>query len=180
MSESADRIHLRHLPFRDWILGASLLILDSIALILLVWNFVRNGSENLADSLLFFALLILVGLTTWFYESITSLIFPAVSEMVIDAKQRFVELTTYRIYGTRTNRYYFHQVEQIRSKKSKKRPNAPYHAELILANRRTIAIRIPIADDKVEVTKFVKKVNKMFRSDPVAAAPVREWNAGQH
>lgn len=180
MSESADRIHLRHLPFRDWILGASLLILDLIVLILLVWNFTRNGSENLADTLLFFALLILVGLTTWFYESINTLIFPAVSEMVIDAKQRFVELTTYRIYGKQTERYYFHQVEHIRSKKANKRPNAPYHAELILANRRTIAIRIPIADDKVEVTKFVKKVNKMFRSDSVAAEPVREWNSGQH
>jgi hypothetical protein len=180
MSESVDRIHLRHLPFRDWILGASLLILDLIVLVLLVWNFVRNGSENLADSLLFFALLVLVGLTTWFYESINSLIFPAVSEIVIDARQRFVELTTHRIYGKHTDRYYFHQVEQIRSKKAKKRPKAPYYAELTLANRRTIAIRIPIADEKVEVTKFVKKVNKMFRSDAVAAMPVREWNAGQH
>lgn len=97
--------------------------------------------------------------------------------MLIDSKQRFVDLTTHRIYGKRTDRYYFHQVEEIRSKKSKKRPNAPYYAHLILANRKAVEIRIPIADDKIEVTRFVKKVNKMFRSDAVNAVPVREWNS---
>lgn len=65
MSESANRIHLRHLPIRDWILAIPLLILDLAVLILLVWNFARTSGENLADTLLFFALLVIVGLTTW-------------------------------------------------------------------------------------------------------------------
>lgn len=172
MGASAE-IRLRYFPIWRLVIAAALTLFDIAVIFFLVLRFVQTGgdTENLQITILFWMLMLGVGLSTWFYEDILSLFFPNVAEIFIDPKARFVELTRYWIRGKETDRYFFHQIEKIRSKKPKKNSKM-YFSELILVNKKKIYIRIPIGDDKIEVTNFVKKINKIIRSEAAETPPM--------
>ena len=122
--------------------------------------------------------MVLICASIWFHDSIKAVIYPDVNEVIINPNARFVDLTRYQIYGRRTDRYFFHQIEKIKSQKPKRRFKTKYFAEVILINRTKIYVAIPIGDDKLEVTRLIKKLNKIIRSPSSVAGPMQDWNLG--
>ncbi len=179
-SDAREPIRLRHIPFRKWIFGGVLVIFSLLNSLLLVRNILQTGGnpDDLTSTLLLIVLTVLLCACIWFYDSIKALIYPDVNEVIIDPNARSVDLTRYRIYGKRTDRFFFHQIEKFRSHKPKRWLRTRYFAEVILVNKKKIHIAIPIGDDKVEVTKLIKKLNKIIRSARSDSSPERDWNLG--
>lgn len=179
-SDAREPIHLRQVPVWKWVFASLVIIVNLLNTLLLVQNLLQTGADpdDLKSIFHFIVLTVLLCVSVWFHDSIKAVIYPDVNEVVIDPNARSVDLTRYRIYGKRTDRYFFHQIEKFRSHKPKWRFRTRYFAEVILVNKKKVYIAIPIGDDKIEVTKLIKKLNKIIRSAPSDSSPVRDWNLG--
>ncbi len=174
--DELQSFRFRYTPIAERILGAVLIVASLTVFAFLARAIFLSGGDpdNVESSLLFITLTIVLCGDIWFHTSITSLIAPPVNEIAIDPKARFVDLTRLRIYGSHTDRYFFHQIEKFRSHKRKRFFVKTYFMEVILVNKTKIFIQIPIGEEQHEVTKFIKKLNKIIRSDAPSVHPVRE------
>jgi hypothetical protein len=86
----------------------------------------------------------------------------------IDQRTDSVDIIRQRFYGKKAERFYFHQIEKFKSYKGKLNFSQQYFLALVLANRKTLKLKIPVGADKLETTRLVKKLNKFVKSKKAA------------
>lgn len=172
-SDQSEQIHLRHAPVRDWILSALLSLVCLLIGCSLFWLMLRllGDTDNADFTLLLFGAAVAAVAASLFVGRycLTS----AVSEVKIDLANQWVEVTRYRFYGKRRDRYHFHQIEKFRSYKAKRflsSRSSSYSLELILINRKKVRIRVTIGSVQAETTKFIKSLNKTLRQSKSSVA----------
>lgn len=147
-------------------------VVGSAVILLLIRSILKTGGDphNFESTILYLTLMVIVAIGSWFGGGIKSLFFPPVHEIFVDPQNRFIEMTRYGILGKQRERYLFHQVKKFRSYKPKQYFSPPYSLELILVNKQRIRIKVSIGEDKVEVTKFIKKLNILIREPKPSVA----------
>lgn len=177
-SDQTKPILLRHAPIRDWILQALLAIVCLIVGVGLFWIFLGIASDpsNLDATLILFCASI-ASFAASIYVG-RSVITSPVREVKIDLASEWVEVTRYHIYGKRTDRYHFYQIEKFKSYKATRflsSRSSRYSLELTLLSRKKVRIRVIIGDSQTATTKFIKSLNKTLRqSRSVATRTVQE------
>lgn len=164
IGESED-IHFRHVPIVKWTCGAALLV----CLILLIVGLVsaaRNGSlfSNTWGDLFFWLLLIFAAVVSLVDLSNSSFLFAPLTTVDLCPRSKYVEICSTRIYGRKVERYYFSQITQFKSYRATLNFSQQYFLALVLANRKTIKLELPIGADKQETVKLIKKLNKIIRN----------------
>lgn len=170
-SDQTEQIYLRQAPIRDWILSALLSIVCLVigcCLFLLLLRSLREPDNGELNLLLFGAAIAAIAASIFVGRHfITS----PISEVKINLAGQWVEVTRYRIYGKRKNRYQFHQIEKFKSYKAKRflSSRSPlYSLELTLVNRKKVRIPVTIGSVQAETTKFIKSLNKTLRQGKLA------------
>ena len=151
--EHSEDIRLRHVPIVMWVSGALLLIFCfSVLVIGLVYGFFS------------WYLFAFIAFSSVIALSSSSLIFAPLTTVDLCPKSKYIQISSTRIYGKRVDRYYFSQVTKFKSYKGKINFSQQYFLALVLANRKTIKLNLPIGHDKQETVKLIKKLNKIIRT----------------
>ncbi len=168
VTENSDSIIIRHTPWKSWILGGSLTLFFGGISVWLVLSIVFRpqipfafGMENPSDLLTLHLLATVV---------VAFVIYPFVSapqiNLIISRRTKSVDVLRRRIYRAQTKRFHFYQVEKFKSYKGKTRFSSAYSLALVLSNRKTLKLQIPIGADKNGTVKFIKKLNKFIKQSP--------------
>ena len=168
IAENPGEIVIRHVPFGKWILGGLLTFFFVGVSIWFIFSTIiepQNSLESDTESrsgmlpILLFAVVsvILVLLEINFF----SLIFAPWMNITISQKTKSVNILSRRIYGAKTKRYFFHQIQKFKSYKGKTRLSPAYFLSLVLVNQKVIKLKIPTGD-KNSTVKLVKKLNKFI------------------
>lgn len=166
IEENAEEIRIRHVPVRDWIVGGVLSVLTLVFFFLFLSALIFSAE--------FHRLLFGEWIDAIFYASLAAsailmacgikpLIAP-LTTVSVDHQTLAVTINEKRFYGTKTQRLYFHQIDKFKSYKGKLNFSPQYFLALVLANRKTLRLKIPVGTDKLETTRLVKKLNKFVKS----------------
>ena len=160
IAEKSDEIIIRHTPVGKWICGGLLIFLFFGIFTLFVSYLNSDNSLHLC----LVGLFILVGLMSALIEaSVFPLLFAPQMNVTVSRKIGSVDITSRRVYGANTRRYFFHQIQKFKSQKGKTRFSSSYSLVMILANGKTLKLEIPIGDDKNETVKLIKKLNRFSK-----------------
>lgn len=167
IKENSEEILIKHIPVKEWVIGGILSFITFVLCLSLLYVFFisPNGSSvpiigDWAKSLpglvvgVVFILMIL---------DIKTIRTP-LTTVIIDGKTERIDIMYRRFYGERVERFYFYQIEKFKSYKKKINFSQKYFLTLVLANRKTIKLHIPIGNDQQETTKFIKKLNKFIKT----------------
>jgi hypothetical protein len=162
VTENADEIIIRHTPLVRWISGALLAFLIGG---ILFWHIVFNASTSIGA----FPILLLAaaGITMLYLETNPfRLLLAPQTTVTVSLKTKSVNILSRRIYGAKTERYFFHQIRKFKSHKGEFIFAPAYSLALVLTNGKSLKLRIPIAADKKEAGKFIKKLNQFTQQQP--------------
>jgi hypothetical protein len=161
-----DQIRIRHIPSWDWVRGTVLLIVCSIICYWLINATYGIWSDpyNLEITLYLAAFVFVVAYFFVFNLSIRTLLFAAITTIVLNRKSRSVDLVRYGIFGKRTDHFYFNQLNGFKSYKPKRFLRSGYFLEVILSNNKKIKLLVPLGRDKLATTRFIKNLNKFIKS----------------
>lgn len=171
ITDNSEEIRIRHVPVRDWIIGGVLTFIIGGVFLLLVFALLIDARSFSASSVAGWwegapFLIVAAGLIMVLFE-IKYLRAP-LRTVVVSQPATSVEIILRRIYGTRRQRFDFVQIEKFKSYKGKLNFSEQYFLALVLANRKTLKLKIPVGTDKLETTRLVKKLNKFVKSKKAA------------
>lgn len=173
--ENSEEIRIRHVPVRDWIIGGVLTLITVVFFLWLLF-FIFISPRGFSTSI--FAawwdavpVLMVIAAFLWTLFEIKYLRTP-LRTIVVSGQTNSVEIILQRIYGTRRQRFDFTQVDKFKSYKGKLNFSQAYFLALVLANRKTLKLKIPVGTDKLETTRLVKKLNKFVKSKKASNASV--------
>ena len=161
-----DKLHIRHVPSWDWLKGIVLLLACSIVCYWLInsTSGIWSDPYNLETTLYLSVFVFVVAYFFVFNLGIRTLIFATITTIVLNRKSRSVDLVRYGIFGKRTDRFYFDQLNGFKSFKPKRFLRSGYFLELILSNNKKIKLWVPLGSDKLATTRFIKNLNKFVKS----------------
>ena len=171
LTESSDEIIVRYVPIEKWIIGGTLIFVFGSFCIWLIYS-AMFGSESsfepstrlglgLLPFLIFTAAIFLIVVLD---INFSSMIFAPLTTITISQKTRSVDILYQRFYGSKVKRHFFHNVEKFKSYKGTMNFSSRYFLALVLVNRKTIKLKIPIGKDKQDIIKLIKKLNKFMKS----------------
>ena len=157
--ESFQKAEYRHIPWIQWLLGwLSVLAAGGFMIAAIRTPYGSNESYfYLTGAIVLSAFLSVYG--NW-----NNLVFAAFTTVTVSLTARYVEVTNRRIYGKSTDRYQFSQITRFKSYRSYLNSNFSYFLSLVLENRKTVKLNVPIGSDKREVTQLIKRLNKQLRT----------------
>ena len=171
LSENFDEIVIRHIPTEKWITGGTLIFVFGGFCIWLIYSVIFDAGSSFESStrlglgllpiLIFAAPVILISV---FDISLNSMIFAPLTTVTISGKTKSVDILYQRFYGNKVKRHFFHNVEKFKSYKGTMNFSSRYFLALVLVNRKTIKLKIPIGTDKRDIIKLIKKLNKFMKS----------------
>ena len=163
--ENSDKIFIRHIPFGKWILGGLLVFFYGGVFVWFILTVIKpqssfeSGTQSRFDLL---PILLLAAVILFLLEiKFLPLLFAPWTDIIVSQKTRSVNILSRRIYGAKTERYFFHQIQKFKSYKGKTRLSPAYFLSLVLVNQKVIKLKIPIGD-KNSTVKLVKKLNKFI------------------
>lgn len=167
LSETNDEIIIRHVPIREWITGGILAFLSLVLCLFLLFAFFaapRGYYETLlGDWIYVISFFVVIGVLAAFIYEIKAIRAP-LTTVSINLATASVNIVEQRLYGKSVKRYYFYQILKFKSYKSKLNFAPHYFLELVLANKKKIALRIPLGNDQQTTVKFIKKLNKHIKT----------------
>jgi hypothetical protein len=166
LKENSEEIFIRYVPFWRWSIGAILIFISAFFGIWFLYTVLTNS--NVLGDVPFIVFGIAFSLVVIFDISLGSLIFAALVTVSVKRKARCIDINYRRIYGRKTERLFFHQIEKFKSYKTKSGFSTRYFLALVLANGKTVELKIPIGSDKQITTKFIKNLNKFMKSKAVS------------
>lgn len=169
-TENSGEIIIRHVPLFNWIIGGSLTCISFFFILWFVYRSYVNSFGNWSEliDVLFIIAIFVVAL----FE-IKMIRAPLVT-LIVKAETQSVDIVRQRFYGKKTQRFHFTQTNKFKSYKSKIHFSEKYFLALVLANRRTKKLGIPIGGDKQETVKFIKNLNKFIKSNKLSVNTVNE------
>lgn len=160
-TENEDEIVIRYVPVKEWILGALLsFLLLALAFIFLYFYFKANYIQSLFDILP----VVLIAATAVILIFDFKFILTPLSTVTVSRKTKSADIFRQLIYGSRMQRYYFTQIVKFKSYKTNILFVPQYCLALTLENRKTVKLKIPIGSEKIEITRLIKKLNKLVKS----------------
>lgn len=170
LTESFDEIVIRYIPIEKWIVGGTLIFVFGGFCIWLIYSAMLGSGSffepstklglRLLPILIFAAAFILISV---FDISSNSMIFAPLMTITISEKTKSIDIHYQRFYGSKVKRHYFHNVEKFKSYKGTVNFSSRYFLALVLVNRKTIKLKIPIGTDKQDIIKLIKKLNKFMK-----------------
>ena len=109
-------------------------------------------------------LVVLAGYLGFFEGDLKGGILSPAATVTLNTKERFVQVDYIRIYGKRTERFYFHQLKKFRSRKKDRWFFSEYCMDLILISGKRVSLNLPIGREKNEVVVLIKRLNKAIRA----------------
>lgn len=171
LTESSDEIIVRHVPIEKWIVGGTLIFVFGGFCIWLIYSAMLGSGSffepstklglGLLPILIFTAAIILIAI---FDISLSSMIFAPLMTVTISEKTKSVDIHYQRFYGSKLKQHYFYNVEKFKSYRGTVNFSSRYFLALVLVNRKTIKLKIPIGKDKQDIIKLIKKLNKFMKS----------------
>ncbi len=167
-TENSDEIVIKHVPVKEWIIGGILTFFNGIFCLFLLFAILSAPRGFYASiigewigflSVLFVAIIFLLVLL---FEIKT--IRTPLATVAVNRKNARLDIAYQRFYGTKAKRFYFYQIEKFKSYKGKLIFKSSYFLALVLANKKVIKLKLPIGNDKREITKFIKKLNKFVKA----------------
>lgn len=159
-AENDEEIVLRHKPVKQWIFGGIflLLFLSVYSFLIFYWLAVEKTWN----------VLIMLGVPL-LGVVLLYLIFSGISAplmiVVINRETKSVDVTRRRFYGTRTERFYFHQISRFKSYKAAKK-TPPYFLALVLANRKTNKLNFPLGEKKAN-SRLIRRLNQFIKASRI-------------
>jgi hypothetical protein len=177
LNETSNEILIRHVPVKEWIIGGILIFFTFVVCLLLFHAFFAAPSgyyESLIGDWtgIMSVLLPLIAVITAIIGF--SAIRAPLTTIRINSNTSSIDITHQRIYGTKTERFYFYQILKFKSYKTKMKTSQQYFPALVLANKRTIKLKIPIGSDQQNTVKFIKKINKFIKPKSLSSQTVAE------
>lgn len=160
-AENDDEIVLRHKPVKQWICGGVFLLLFLSGYIPLIFYWLAVEKT--------WNLLIVLGvplLGVVFLYLIFSRISAPLMIVVISRKTKSVDIIRRRFYGTRTERFYFNQIDRFKSYKAAKKTPPNYYLALVLANRKTNKLKFPLGEKKAN-SKLIRRINRFIKASKI-------------
>jgi hypothetical protein len=164
--EDSEGIHFRFVPIVKWIVGVCFFLLFASVLagfFLLGWKGFL-GSQSWGDVIFWLIIILMLFGSCVDIMSGSFLLAPLTTVSVIN-RAKYVEVSRKRVYGKNTKRYHFSQLAQFKSYKAKLHLSQQYFLALVLENRKTIKLKVPIGTDKQETVKLIKKLNSVLRGE---------------
>lgn len=162
VSENSDEIIIRHVPVEQWIIGGFLTFIFVVVCLVLTFS-----SYSFFDGLLG-AFIAIVFVVCIFGLKLFSMISAPLATVSVSQKTKSVDILNRRFYGSQKKRFYFNQIGKFKSYKPKLNFSSEYFLALVLANQKTLKLKIAIGDDKQETVKFIKKLNKFVKAQAAA------------
>ncbi len=172
LTENSDEIVIRHIPVKEWIIGGILTFLIGVFCLFLLFAMLsapRGFYESMLGEWIGFLSILFVAVIfpVFVFFEIKTIRAP-LATVVINRKNACSDVVYQRFYGTEVQRFYFYQIEKFKSYKGKLIFKSSYFLAVVLANKKVVKLKMPIGDDKREITKFIKKLNKFVKSkEPV-------------
>jgi hypothetical protein len=171
LTENSDEIVIRHIPIGEWITGAALIFVFGGFWVWLTYS-AMLGTGNFFEApttlwlgvlaiLIFTAAIVLIAVLD---ISLSSMIFAPLTIVTISERTKSVDIVYQRFYSNKVKRHFFHNVEKFKSYKGTVNFSSRYFLALVLVNRKTIKLKIPIGTDKQEIIKLIKSLNKFMKS----------------
>jgi hypothetical protein len=170
LRKSPDEIIINHIPIGKWIVGGIFTFIFSgfclwhlsIALSTPQWFFSTAPKDwlEMFPLMIFVVTLVLIAV---FEISFLSMICAPLTTVCINKQTKSIDIIRRRFYGSKTERFYFHQIQKFKSYKAKLNFSSKYFLALVLANQKTIKLKIPINGDKRNTIKLVKTLNKFIK-----------------
>lgn len=174
LSENSDEIVIRHVPVAQWILGGFLAFVFGGFCIWLVFSATLNPRIALkvetGELLEFLPILVFIAasvLAVLFELKLISMICAPLATVIVSKETKSVDIMRRRIYSSKAERFYFHQIEKFKSYKGKVNFSSKYFLALVLVNRKVIKLKIPVYSDKQKTIKLIKKLNKFVKSSEI-------------
>lgn len=164
ITENHGEIIIRHYPFAKWIIGGVLAFIFGCLALSLVYFVYTDSSEGQIQFSAF--LLIVIGFIIILLE--LKMICAPLIIVNISSQIQGINLIHRRFYGSKTRRFHFHQTNKFKSYKSKMNLSEKYYLALVLSNRKTMKLDIPIGEDKQQTVKFIKNLNKFIKSTKIS------------
>ena len=160
LKEDSEGMHFRHVPTTKWIGGIFLFTGPAILLFALI-KLAQNGSQ-FAYEWGVWLMVIFIALVSFIDIFSSSFLFAPLTTVDVCPTPKYIEVINKKIYGRKVARYYFSQVTKFKSYKAKLNLSQQYFLALVLANRKTIKLKLPIGADKQETVRLIKKLNKII------------------
>jgi hypothetical protein len=169
VTENSDEIIIRHVPVAKWISGGILAFIFGGFCLWLIFSaiinprsFLKVETDELIEFLPILFFIAASALAVFIEFKLISMICAPLVTVAVSQKLKSVNILTRRIYGAKTERYFFHQIQKFKSYKSKVDFSSRYFLALVLVNQKAIKLKIPISD-KQNTIKLVKKLNKFIK-----------------
>lgn len=160
--ENSEEIFIRYVPFLKWSVGAALIFIFVFFGIWMLYNIYTNSNFlGITPFIVFSTAIFFLGI---FDVGLGFFIFEAMVTVSIKRQARCIDISRQRIFGKKTERFFLHQIEKFRSYKAKHFFSTQYFLALVLANGKTVKLKIPIGNDKQNTTKFIKNLNKFTKT----------------
>lgn len=78
--------------------------------------------------------------------------------ITISQKTNGLDILRQRFYGSETERFYFFQIQKFKLYKSKVNFSSKYFPTLVLADKKTVELKIPVGGDKQTTIKLFKRL----------------------
>jgi hypothetical protein len=157
--EVTQTLHLQYVPVLEWIIAIALgLIFGGVSYFIMGGRIPFTG-DPFQDAISTVAAMFSFAMLIHFFTELEMR-----STVEIDFKQRYFDITNYRLYGKRVRRFHFHQIEKVRSYKRRLNFREQYFLSLVLVSRKTVKLKLPLGGDKDGAVKLIKGVNRKIRS----------------
>ena len=174
LTESPTEIQIRHVPILSWTTGLCAIGLGLLVLGLTFWppavfSTVFTNEVDYVELMFLVAFSAYVGIVEWEFKA--GILAP-MTTLTFNKQGRFVQVDHVRIYGKRTDRYYFRQLKKFKSRKRNHWFRSEYYLDLNPISRKSLALNVPLGKEKNEVVTLIKKLNKIILAPPESEVKV--------
>ncbi|HEY8558919.1 MAG TPA: hypothetical protein VIL74_00850 [Pyrinomonadaceae bacterium] len=169
-TEKPEKITLRYIPARKLMIGGGSVLITGVWLLWTLYSLfvgTRVLSSPLAGNRGDFIPAAIVGALFLLAFFLVARI--AVVTVTISPENESVDADFRRIYGSRTDRFYFTQISYFKAY-----PGAPdfatYRLALVLENYKEIPLHVRAGKDRKETTRLIKRLNKLINPPPAKAS----------
>jgi hypothetical protein len=165
--ETDDEISIRHVPIGNWILSGILSVLSFIPSVWIIYSLAtikgRLFTNNVND---FFGLPEFAGCILTAYVNLWFIytIFKPFRAVTLNQKMQYFDIVNRGFFGENRKRFHFYQIQNFKSYKKSKKDRAKYFLAVVLKNKKTLKLPIPIGD-KQETVRLIKKFNSILRME---------------
>lgn len=157
--EADNKLIIRYVPIFQWILGGFLFLFAFLLFLFILYANLFKSNNSWSDYL---AVLFLTSVFVFLVLQIKMIFKPRIL-LTLDKNTKSIEIQRHNIYRKKTRRFYFHQIDKFKSYKQNLNFSSKYFLALVLCNRKTLKLEIPIDKDQKETRKFVRKLNKLVK-----------------